>query len=72
MSKYLEEIAPDAIAPDDTKEELDQPLKHLDTVIALYDFPGTQPSHLPLNLGDTIYVLTKSDSGWWDGVIHIF
>ncbi|CUM51586.1 uncharacterized protein AC631_01921 [Debaryomyces fabryi] len=69
MSKYLEEIAPDAIVPHDTKEELDQPLKHLDTVIALYDFPGTQPSHLPLSLGDTIYVLTKSDSGWWDGVI---
>ena len=69
MSKYLEEIAPDAIAPHDTKEELDEPLKHLATVIALYDFPGTQPSHLPLNLGDTIYVLTKSDSGWWDGVI---
>lgn len=69
MSKYLEEIAPDAIAPHDTKEELDEPLKHLDTVIALYDFPGTQPSHLPLNLGDTIYVLTKSDSGWWDGAI---
>ena len=69
MPKYLEEIAPDAIAPHTSKEELDQPLKHLDTVIALYDFPGTQPSHLPLSLGDTIYVLTKSDSGWWDGVI---
>lgn len=41
----------------------------LDTVIALYDFPGTQPSHLPLELGDTIYVLSKSDSGWWDGVL---
>ncbi|KAJ8141377.1 hypothetical protein OY671_005455 [Metschnikowia pulcherrima] len=40
----------------------------LDTVIALYDFPGTQPSHLPLELGDTLYVLAKNDSGWWDGV----
>lgn len=65
----MDEIAPDVISPHDTKPTVDQPLKHLDTVIALYDFPGTQPSHLPLNLGDTIYVLSKSDTGWWDGVL---
>lgn len=69
MSRYMEEIAPDAVPPHESKDELDAPIKHLDTVIALYDFPGTQPSHLPLSLGDTVYVLTKSDSGWWDGVI---
>ncbi|KAK6461660.1 cell division control protein 25 [Scheffersomyces coipomensis] len=69
MSQYMDEIAPDVISPHDNKLRVDQPIKHLDTVIALYEFPGTQPSHLPLNLGDTIYVLSKSDSGWWDGVV---
>lgn len=71
MSQFIDEIPPDVISPHevDCKSSLGQPLKHLDTVIALYDFPGTQPSHLPLNLGDTVYVLSKSDTGWWDGVI---
>ncbi|CAH2352570.1 cell division control protein 25 [[Candida] railenensis] len=72
MSSY-DEIAPDAISPGDFTSGLnttpDRPLKHLDTVVALYDFPGTQNSHLPLNLGDTVFVLSKSPSGWWDGVI---
>lgn len=71
MSQFIDEIPPDVISPHESidKDNIDQPLKHLDTVIALYDFPGTQPSHLPLNLGDTIYVLSKSETGWWDGVI---
>ncbi|KAK6455741.1 cell division control protein 25 [Scheffersomyces xylosifermentans] len=69
MSHYMDEIAPDVIAPHDTKTTADHPLKHLDTVIALYDFPGTQPTHLPLNLGDTVYVLSKSETGWWDGIL---
>lgn len=62
-----DEIAPDVVTPHllDSSE----PIKHRDTVIALYDFPGTQPSHLPLTIGDTVYVLLKLDSGWWDGVI---
>lgn len=67
---YLDEIPPDVISPgDNLSKDSPQPLKSLDTVIALYDFPGTQASHLPLNLGDTIYVLSKSETGWWDGVI---
>lgn len=71
MSLFIDEIPPDVISPHevDPKSTLDQPLKHLDTVIALYDFPGTQASHLPLNLGDTVYVLSKSPTGWWDGVV---
>lgn len=67
---YQDEIPPDVIAPNDNlHKDSPQQLKSLDTVIALYDFPGTQPSHLPLNLGDTVYVLSKSETGWWDGVI---
>ena len=69
MAQYMDEIPPDVISPHDSKTISDPLLKHLDTVIALYDFPGTQPSHLPLSLGDTIYVLSKSDTGWWDGVV---
>lgn len=63
----LEEIPPDGAAPLETMEK---PIKCLDTVIALYDFPGTQPSHLPLFLGDTVYVLSKHESGWWDGCVQ--
>lgn len=63
-----EEIPPDVVSPHDATQTIQQTLKCKDTVIALYDFPGTQPSHLPLDLGDTVYVLAKSDSGWWDGV----
>lgn len=66
-----DDIAPDAVAPTsrDSPTSLDAEFKCLDTVIALYDFPGTQPSHLPLDLGDTVYVLAKNGSGWWDGVL---
>lgn len=64
-----EEIPPDVVSPHDATQTIQQTLKCKDTVIALYDFPGTQPSHLPLDLGDTVYVLAKSDSGWWDGVL---
>lgn len=59
-----EEIPPDVIVPQDTPVP-----KCLDTVIALYDFPGSLPLHLRLDLGDTVYVLNKSESGWWDGVV---
>lgn len=65
-----DEIAPDAVGPHDRKTAApDRPLKHLDTVVALYDFPGTQPLHLPLSLGDTVFVLSKLPTGWWDGVV---
>lgn len=64
-------LPPDAVPPLDAESVLtfNPSFKFLDTVIALYDFPGTQPSHLPLALGDTVYVLAKNDSGWWDGVL---
>lgn len=65
-----DDLPPDAVAPLDAGlVAMNTPFKCLDTVIALYDFPGTQPSHLPLDLGDTVYVLAKNDSGWWDGVV---
>lgn len=69
MSNYMDEIAPDVVSPHDLGNRQDVPLKYLDTAIALYDFPGTQPSHLPLTIGDTVYILSKSETGWWDGVI---
>lgn len=62
-----DEVAPDVVSPHEG-EVMDSAIKCLDTVIALYSFPGTQLSHLALDLGDTIHVLAKNDSGWWDGV----
>lgn len=38
------------------------------TVVALYDFHSDRPHSLPFKKGDTIQVLLKLDSGWWDGV----
>ncbi|KAG5356157.1 Cell division control protein 25 [Yarrowia sp. B02] len=38
------------------------------TVVALYDFVSDRPHSLPFKKGDTIQVLLKLDSGWWDGV----
>lgn len=66
---YPDEIPPDFVTPHDGLHPGDEPLKPLDTVIALYDFTATQPLHLPLRLGDTVYVLAKAANGWWDGVL---
>lgn len=62
-----DEVAPDVVPPHE-ETVIEPAIKCLDTVIALYNFPGTQSSHLALDLGDTIHVLAKNDSGWWDGV----
>ncbi|CUM65452.1 uncharacterized protein PRCAT00003091001 [Priceomyces carsonii] len=71
MSSYIDEVAPDDTSSNyDNKSLLGNEVKHLDTVIALYDFPGTQASHLSLKLGDTINVLSKSDTGWLDGIVR--
>lgn len=56
------------MVPPHGEAAIEPAIKCLDTVIALYNFPGTQSSHLALDLGDTIHVLAKNDSGWWDGV----
>ncbi|CAN3374271.1 hypothetical protein DIURU_000850 [Diutina rugosa] len=66
---YPDEIPPDFVTPHDGTHPGDEPLRPLDTVIALYDFAATQPSHLPLRLGDTVYILAKAANGWWDGVV---
>ena len=65
----LDEIAPDSISPGNTHIGKGDQLLPVDTVIALHDFQGSQESHLSLTLGDTIYVLATSATGWWDGVI---
>lgn len=65
-----DDIPPEYVVPHaDSYASLEDSINCLDTVIALYDFPGTQPSHLSLDLGDTVYVLSKHESGWWDGVL---
>lgn len=64
---HLDEIPPDFVGDGDSVAEA--PVKPLDTVIALYDFPATSPLHLHLRLGDTVWVLAKLPLGWWDGVL---
>ena len=39
------------------------------TVRGLYDFSSSDPSKLPFKVGETIYVIKKHESGWWNGVI---
>ncbi|KAI5953236.1 hypothetical protein KGF54_002607 [Candida jiufengensis] len=64
-----DEIAPDTPTPFDLLSSYGLQLKHIDTAIALYDYKGNQNSQLTLNLGDTVYILAKSATGWWDGVV---
>lgn len=64
-----DDLAPDVVPVSHDTSFTEKQIECLDTVIALYDFPGTKPSHLRLDIGDTVYVLLKNDSGWWDGVI---
>lgn len=40
----------------------------VDVVVAVYDYNSKKKNELCLQLGDTIYVLTKNESGWWDGL----
>jgi son of sevenless len=37
---------------------------------ALYDYESDDSSSLPFREGDIIEVLTRLDSGWWDGLLH--
>ncbi|CCG84890.1 protein of unknown function [Taphrina deformans PYCC 5710] len=39
-------------------------------VRALYPFSSTESSSLGFNAGDLIRVLTKLESGWWDGLLR--
>ncbi|QLL33651.1 hypothetical protein HG536_0E05620 [Torulaspora globosa] len=38
-------------------------------VTAIYDYSGRKKNHLSFQQGDTIYVLEKHESGWWDGLV---
>ncbi|CDO93689.1 unnamed protein product [Kluyveromyces dobzhanskii CBS 2104] len=51
------------------KGGLSTTIKPLDVVVAQYDFNPTKKSQLRLSAGDIIYVISKSDSGWWDGTL---
>ncbi|CEP64158.1 Ras family guanine nucleotide exchange factor CDC25 LALA0_S10e03752g [Lachancea lanzarotensis] len=42
--------------------------KPIDVVVASYDYLPSRKSQLRLNAGDVIYVMSKHESGWWDGV----
>ena len=37
---------------------------------ALYDYQSDDPSSLSFKKGDIIEVLTRLDSGWWDGLLN--
>jgi hypothetical protein len=38
-------------------------------VVALFDYQGNVPGALSLQKGDSITVLKRLSSGWWDGLI---
>ena len=37
---------------------------------ALYDYQADDPSYLPFHKDDIIEVLTRLESGWWDGLLN--
>lgn len=43
-------------------------VRPIDVVVATYDYVPSRKSQLRLTQGDTVYVLSKQDSGWWDGI----
>jgi son of sevenless-like protein len=44
-------------------------IRPIDTVSVVADYKSDKPNILNLSIGDTVYVLTKTESGWWDGLI---
>lgn len=45
------------------------PVRVIDTVMGVYPYASDKPHSLSFNRGDTIYVLTKLGSGWWEGAL---
>lgn len=41
----------------------------IDVVVAVYDYNNRKKNQLNLQQGDTVYVLSKNESGWWDGLV---
>ncbi|GAA5873571.1 hypothetical protein JCM3774_000053 [Rhodotorula dairenensis] len=41
------------------------------TAIALYDFPGVEPTDLPFKKGDVITILARDDEEWWKGRLRL-
>lgn len=63
-------IAPIDDAPSNIKTiKKDKKIRIIDTVTAITEYKSDKSNILNLNLGDTISVITKTESGWWDGVI---
>lgn len=44
--------------------------KAMGIVVAQYDHNPTKKGQLRFNAGDLIYIISKHDSGWWDGIIY--
>lgn len=59
------------MATTDGEEGSKAPIKPVDAVVALYDFHGDKRTQLSFNLGDVIYIYTKDESGWLDGVLML-
>lgn len=67
---------PDAAAASSTLNPMTN-VSPIDIVVALFDYTPSSASnsgkvrknHLQLQQGDTIYVLNKNESGWWDGLL---
>lgn len=41
----------------------------VDVVVAIFDYISKRENELIIQQGDTIYVLCKNESGWWDGLL---
>lgn len=71
LATTLEQKASNADASGSATEAQD--ITPIDVVLALYDYVSSKSSqesqYLNLKQGDMIYVLSKLNSGWWDGII---
>lgn len=44
-------------------------LRPIDTVLVIQDYKSNKINVLSLYTGETVFVLSKQESGWWDGVL---
>ncbi|CCH46569.1 Cell division control protein [Wickerhamomyces ciferrii] len=68
MSSAEEKNPGQSLSPVRNNDKSDE-VKPIDTVSVIQEYRTNKANMLNLLPGDTVYVIAKSETGWWDGVI---
>ncbi|CDK27463.1 unnamed protein product [Kuraishia capsulata CBS 1993] len=66
LSPHTDDVAPESPNSDSLESTT---LKPLDTVLVTRDYQSSASNVLSIAVGDILQVLSKSSTGWWDGVM---